>query len=67
MLDIEVTATDGSDASVTEMFLLTVNDDGVGEPPEVSNPIADQVATEDSAFTFVVPGMHSAIRTQATV
>ena len=53
-LTVEVTATDVAGLSATETFTLDVantNDD-----PEVSAGIADQGATEDSAFTLVVPG-----------
>ena len=64
-LTVEVTATDVAGLSATETFTLDVAN--TNDEPEVSAGIADQAATEDSAFTFVVPGMHSAIRTWATV
>ena len=51
---VDVTASDGAGMSVTDMFKVTVSN--TNDEPEVSAGIADQGATEDSAFTFVVPG-----------
>ena len=52
-LNITVTATDGSAASVSDTFALTVNN--TNDAPTVSTPIVDQVASEDAAYSFVVP------------
>ena len=52
-LNITVTATDGSSASVIDTFALTVNN--TNDAPTVSTPIVDQVANEDAAFNFTVP------------
>ena len=53
VITIEVTATDDHGASISDSFDLTIinaNDD-----PFVANPIADQAATEDTAFNFTFP------------
>ena len=47
---ITVRATDASNAWVEEQFDITVAN--TNDAPTVANPIADQVATEDTAFTF---------------
>ncbi|MEA3194555.1 MAG: hypothetical protein QOD26_2888, partial [Betaproteobacteria bacterium] len=52
-IDVRVTATDAVGATVSDVFRLTVSH--LNHAPTVANPIADQNATEDSAFTFVVP------------
>ena len=49
-LDVEVTATDGSAASVQATFLLTVSN--VNDSPVVSAAIADTGASEDVAFSY---------------
>ena len=49
-LSIKVTADDGNGGTVTDTFDLTVNNDN--DVPTVANPIADQAATEDTAFNF---------------
>ena len=52
-IDIEVTATDGGGLTTTDTFTLTVSN--TNDAPILDNVVADQVATEDTAFTFVVP------------
>ncbi len=51
-LDLRVTATDREDLTVSNVFSLTVAN--VNEAPTVVAPPADQQATEDTAFSFVV-------------
>ncbi|MBW4514419.1 MAG: DUF4347 domain-containing protein [Timaviella obliquedivisa GSE-PSE-MK23-08B] len=51
--DIKVTAKDSANATVEDIFSLTVN--SVNDAPTLDNPIADQPATEDTLFTFAVP------------
>jgi len=53
-LDLKVTATDQENATVSDVFTLTVTN--VNEAPTVAAPLADQQALEDTAFTFVIPG-----------
>jgi large repetitive protein len=50
---ITVTATDTSDVAVTNTFNLTVAN--TNDAPTVSSAIADQTATEDQTFSFVIP------------
>ncbi len=50
---VRVTATDSGGASVSDFFMLSVAN--VNDIPVVANAIADQVATEDSAWSFQVP------------
>jgi len=52
-LDLRVTATDSGNLTVSNVFTLTVTN--VNETPIVSKPLADQHATEDAPFSFVVP------------
>ncbi len=52
-LSIRVTATDGSSATVSDTFDLVVTD--TNSAPTLANPIADQSATENLAFSFQVP------------
>ncbi len=52
-LNLRVTATDTSGASVSDVFVVSVTN--VNDAPSVSNVIADQSATQDQPFTFVVP------------
>ena len=52
-ITVKVTATDGSSASVSDEFTVTVAN--TNDAPTVPNPIADQNATEDAAFSFTVP------------
>ena len=47
---MKVTATDGSSASVSDTFALTVTN--VNDAPSVVNAIADQSVAEDSALSF---------------
>ncbi|HSL03114.1 MAG TPA: putative Ig domain-containing protein [Nitrospiraceae bacterium] len=52
-LDLRVTATDHESLSVFDVFRLTVTN--VNEVPIMAAPLADQQATEDAPFKFVVP------------
>ncbi|MDZ8095390.1 MAG: putative Ig domain-containing protein, partial [Nostoc sp. DedQUE05] len=52
-LNIKVTATDLALAQISDVFTLTVNN--VNDAPEVMNEIANQQATEDTVFTFIIP------------
>ncbi|WP_186289687.1 cadherin-like domain-containing protein [Methylomonas koyamae] len=52
-ISVRVTVTDSSNASVFDDFTITVAN--TNDTPTVANPIADQNATEDSAFSFQVP------------
>ncbi len=52
-LEVKVSATDGSNASVSDTFVITVAN--VNDAPIVATPIADQPATEDEPFAFAVP------------
>ncbi|WP_226051981.1 putative Ig domain-containing protein [Dickeya chrysanthemi] len=52
-LTIRVTATDGSNASVSTTFGLTVNNSNL--PPVVSVPVADQAIAQNGGFSFTVP------------
>jgi Ca2+-binding RTX toxin-like protein len=54
VLEVLVTATDGSGAVVSDLFSLDVIN--VNDAPELTNPLADQSATEDSSFSFQIPG-----------
>lgn len=49
-INIRVSATDNSGATITDDFTLTVNN--TNDPPVVQNAIPDQTATEDAAFSF---------------
>ena len=51
-IEIKVTASDAT-ASVSDEFSLTVNN--VNDAPFVSSLLADQQATQESAFSFTVP------------
>ena len=52
-LDLRVRATDTGNLTASDAFTLTVQN--VNEAPTVATPIADQKATEDTSFTFVMP------------
>ncbi|MEJ6021971.1 putative Ig domain-containing protein [Ramlibacter sp. PS4R-6] len=52
-LSIKVTATDAAGAAVSTAFTLSVNH--VNHAPVVTQPIGAQMATEDSAWSLVVP------------
>lgn len=52
-LALRVTATDPDNASVSDTFNLTVSN--VNEAPTLTTALADQGATKDVPFTFVVP------------
>ena len=49
-VSIKVTATDGSSATATDTFDITVSN--VNDAPVLATAIADQSATEDTAFSF---------------
>jgi hypothetical protein len=49
-LSIDLIADDGNGGTVTDTFTITVNN--LNNPPTLANAIADQNATEDSAFNF---------------
>lgn len=52
-IDLRVTATDSGNASVSDVFRVTVNN--VNDAPVVSIALADQAANEDAAFSFQLP------------
>jgi Ca2+-binding RTX toxin-like protein len=52
-LSVKVTAKDGSGASVSDVFGLTVQN--VNDAPVLAKPIADQNGTAGSAFSLTVP------------
>ncbi|MBW4546944.1 MAG: DUF4347 domain-containing protein [Symplocastrum torsivum CPER-KK1] len=58
ILGVTLTATDSFGASISDTFNLAIAD--ANQPPNnapiVANEIADQSATQDSAFNFTVPG-----------
>ena len=53
-LDLAVTTTDVGGLNATGAFTLTVRN--VNDAPTVANLIADQQATQGTAFSFLVPG-----------
>jgi len=53
VITITVTATDGSAQSVTDSFILTVNN--TNNAPVLDHPIVDQIILEDIAYSFTVP------------
>ncbi|MEH1941488.1 MAG: putative Ig domain-containing protein [Nostoc sp.] len=53
ILNIKVVAQDPGGDTANDVFQLTVNN--VNDAPVVANQILDQIATEDSLFTFTVP------------
>ncbi|SUS05998.1 hypothetical protein DF3PB_230001 [uncultured Defluviicoccus sp.] len=52
-LSVKVTATDGSAASVSDTFTLSVGN--TNDAPTLANAIADQWASDGNAFSFTVP------------
>lgn len=52
-LVIHVIATDKSGAKAEDSFRLTVLEEN--RPPEVTNPISDQTATENKLYSFTLP------------
>jgi Ca2+-binding RTX toxin-like protein len=52
-LSIKVVATDGTGATASDVFDLTVGNSN--DAPAVAAPLADQVTAEDAPFTFVIP------------
>ncbi|MBX3325836.1 MAG: putative Ig domain-containing protein [Nitrospira sp.] len=53
-LDLAVTASDVGGLNATSVFTLTVQN--MNDAPTVTNLIADQQATQGTAFSFLVPG-----------
>jgi hypothetical protein len=53
VVTVRVNATDDSGAFVTDDFTVTITN--LNDAPVVANPLANQTATEDSAFSFTVP------------
>lgn len=51
-LQIQVTATDSANASISNTFSLAVNTTTEDTPPTLVTPIADQTIPEDSLFTL---------------
>jgi hypothetical protein len=51
--DVKIIATDGSAASISDVFKLTVAN--VNDVPIVQNAIADQSTTTNNAFNFTIP------------
>ncbi len=49
-LNLKVTANDGKGGTVSDSFTLTVLN--VNDAPTLANPLVDQTATEDVAFTY---------------
>ena len=52
-LSIKVTAQDGSGVMASDVFNIAVAN--TNDAPVVANAVADQTATEDAAFSFVLP------------
>lgn len=52
-LDLRITATDTGNVTASDVFTLAVTN--VNEAPIVTVPLADQQATQGTAFNFVVP------------
>ena len=50
---VTITATDTNQASVSDTFALNV--ENVNDAPTLESAIANQTATEDSAFNFIIP------------
>ncbi|NNE46289.1 MAG: tandem-95 repeat protein, partial [Rhodothermales bacterium] len=50
ILSVRVTASDPSTASISDIFLLTVQN--TNDAPTVANPIPDQIAIQDQPFLF---------------
>ena len=51
--EIQVSVTDTSAASASDVFVITVNN--VNDAPTLANPIPDQAATEDVLFSYQFP------------
>ena len=54
-ITISYTATDPAGLSVTDTFVITLVAAGSNAAPVVANPIADQTAVREQAFTFTFP------------
>ena len=52
-VNVRVTATDSTNAAVSDIFSLTVAN--TNDAPTLTTAIADQAATEDAVFSFTVP------------
>ena len=52
-IDVKVTAKDSANVAASDVFRITTAN--VNDAPTVANLIADQSATEDTAFSFQVP------------
>ncbi len=52
-ISLRITATDPRHATVSDTFNLTIT--SVNEAPTVANPLADQAATKEVPFSFVLP------------
>ncbi|MCL4456275.1 MAG: putative Ig domain-containing protein, partial [Nitrospirae bacterium] len=52
-ISIKVTATDGSGASISDVFDMAIAN--INDAPVINNPIENTSATEDSAFSYVIP------------
>ena len=52
-VDVRVMATDMGDLTASDVFTLTVQN--VNEAPTIQTPVTDQLAIEDTAFSFTVP------------
>ena len=63
-LTITVTAKDGSNATASDSFVLTIAN--VNDAPTVATPLADQSATEDQPFSFQILRAPSRMSTRAT-
>ncbi|MGI9213886.1 MAG: putative Ig domain-containing protein, partial [Methylococcaceae bacterium] len=53
LINVKVTATDGSLATASSAFVLSVAN--VNDAPTVAHALTDQTATEDQAFSLTVP------------
>ncbi len=51
--DIRVTARDRSDESVSDEFAIVIAN--TNDAPYIANPIPNQIATEDQAFSYTIP------------
>ncbi|MFZ3086872.1 MAG: putative Ig domain-containing protein [Methylotenera sp.] len=52
-LSVAVTATDQAGASVTSAFNMSIAN--VNDAPQASKSVADQVATEDVSYSYIIP------------
>ena len=61
---VTVTADDGNGGTVSDTFDIVVSN--TNDAPTVANPIADQSATEDAAFSFPLRPTRSTTSMSAT-